>query len=212
MWKKYLFSLFCICFTAIINAQTIKGTILTHFDDPVPFANVRIMENDTVLLAGTTADENGDFELLVPDKLDSINLVLTGFGYKRTTLSVLKSSLDSMKLFYIGEKFKTEDLAFSAKDAERDIKKGLIRFYVYGYPVIPPNIMRKIIKKNGYSYKLTYLSCNIDQNIIESVRQYNAYVRSYLEEKYGKDWGKGIESDMEDYLRKTNTSVPNQTE
>ena len=187
----------------ILKAQSLlKGTVLSHSNETVPFANIRIMENGTLLL-GTTADKNGNFELIVPDRLDSINLDLTAFRYDRTTLSVLKSSLDSMKLFYIGTKYKDEELIFSAKDAESDIKKGMIRFYSYGIPVIPPDVMEKIIKKNGYSYKITYLSCNINQNIIESVKQYNDYVYSYLKEIYGENWNKNIKKDIKKYLKKS---------
>ena len=211
--RKCFFVILFIFIAAFSDAQTIlKGYVLSSFlKEPLPFATVRIMRNDT-LISGSEPNDSGYFEVNVPNKLEGLSLRISEFGYGKMTYPISELVMDSINLFYLGNVYTEDDLLFSAKDAERDIKKGLIRFYVYGYPVIPPNIMRKIIKKNGYSYKLTYLSCNIDQNIIESVRQYNAYVRSYLEEKYGKDWGKGIESDMEDYLRKTNTSVPNQTE
>lgn len=199
--KSKCFFLFCICFSTILEAQPIlKGTVLSYSNESIPFANVRIMENGTLLL-GTTADKNGNFELTLPDGLDSINLDITAFGYDRTTLSIPKSSLDNMKLFYIGTKYKDEELVFSAKDAECDIKKGLIRFYSYGIPVVPPDVMEKIIIKNGYFYKVTYLSCNINQNIIESVKQYNDYVYSYLKEIYGKNWNKNIKKDIKKYLR-----------
>ena len=62
--------------------------------------------------------------------------------------------------------------------------------------------MEEIIKKNGYSYTNTYLSCECNQNIIESVKQYNDYVQSYLDEKYGKEWNYNILKDVEDYLNK----------
>lgn len=200
MKSKYFF-LFCICFSTILEAQPIlKGTVLSHSNESVPFASIRIMEKDSLLL-GTTADKNGNFKLVLPNELDSISLVLNAFGYDETRLFILKSSLDSIKLFYIGTKYKDEELVFSAKDAEYDIKKGLIRFYSYGIPVVPPDVMEKIIIKNGYSYKITYLSCNINQNIIESVKQYNDYVYTYLKEIYGKNWNKNIKKDIKKYLR-----------
>ena len=140
------------------------------------------MRNDT-LISGSESNDSGYFEVNVPNKLEGLSLRISAFGYGKMTYPISELVMDSINLFYLGNVYTEDDLLFSAKDAERDIKKGLIRFYVYGYPVIPPNIMRKIIKKNGYSYKLTYLSCNIDQNIIESVRQYNDYVQSYLDGK-----------------------------
>lgn len=199
--KKYLFVILYICISVFSDAQTIlKGFVLSSFlKEPIPFATIRVMKNDT-LISGSEANDSGYFEVYVPNELEGLYLKIGAVCYGRKTYPISKLLMDSINLCYLGNVYTEDDLLFSAKDAKKDIENGLIRFYHYGLPAVPPKVMEEIIKKNGYSYTNTYLSCECDQNIIESVKQYNDYVQSYLDEKYGKEWNNNILKDVEDYL------------
>ncbi len=201
--RKCFFVILFIFIAAFSDAQTIlKGYVLSSFlKEPLPFATVRIMRNDT-LISGSEPNDSGYFEVNVPNKLEGLSLRISAFGYGKMTYPISELVMDSINLFYLENVYTEDDLLFSAKDAKKDIANGLIRFYHYGLPAVPPKVMEEIIKKNGYSYSVTYLSCKINQKIIESVKQYNDYVQSYLDGKYGKEWDKYIAKDVEDYLKK----------
>jgi len=198
-----------LCWGFNTNAQTIiSGRVLSVIDgEPVPFATVKVLYSCYVvrgnLITGDVTNEDGYFKVKIDAfyNADSFQLVLDKFGYETTTIPIVVSCLDTINRdFIIGKAFKEEEYLFSAKDAERDIENGVVQFYFYGFPAIPPDTMSKIIEKNGLNYKINYLGCEVNQNIVESVKQYNSYVDKYMEEQYGKNWAEGIKKEVDIYL------------
>jgi len=203
LMKNIVILLFSVLYFSFnTNAQTIlEGRVISSFTgNPVPFAIARVMF-DNSLVTGTTANEEGCFKIEINDNIDSFQLVLACFGYEQTIVPIVISELDTMNNdFIIGRIFTEEEYLFTAKDAARDIENGVVQIYMYGLPAVPPDVMSEIIKKNGLEYKIKYLGCRINQNIIESVKQYNAYVYKYLKEQYGEKWNEGINKNIEIYL------------
>jgi len=188
------------------NAQTvIEGRTVANLGrKPLPFTIVMVKINNE-LITGTEADENGYFKIKIEENIERFDLVLTQIVYEQTVIPIAVSELDTMnKDFIVGKVFKEEEYLFTAKDAKKDIENGVIQLYFYGFPLISPDTMLKIIEKNGLEYTIKYLGCDINQNIVESVEQYNAYVEQYLAERYGVDWEKGVKNDCAAYLKKKN--------
>ena len=67
------------------SIRTIKGRVLDHFtNEPVAFTNISI--SDTFY--GTASDENGNFELKIPEEMVSAQISFSAVGYKRDDFSV----------------------------------------------------------------------------------------------------------------------------
>lgn len=80
--KAYIVFLLMLIFSLFslkISAQTISGTVVNEKGENVPYANVMVLSADSVLIEGTTTDENGHFQL----KNGKGNLLkVTCVGYK----------------------------------------------------------------------------------------------------------------------------------
>jgi hypothetical protein len=86
--KKVLFTMFLIGMIIPMSAQ-IKGTVTDTGNNPVKYAKVAIYSlPDSVLIAGTTANEQGEFSF---PRFYSVNkLIKVSYnGYKPTTFRAL---------------------------------------------------------------------------------------------------------------------------
>ena len=86
--KKMLFSIFLCGLTIPLSAQ-IKGTVTDTGNNPVKFAKVAIYSlPDSVLIAGTTANERGEFTF--PNYSSVNKLMKVSYnGYKPKTFRAL---------------------------------------------------------------------------------------------------------------------------
>jgi len=86
--KKILFPIFLCGLTIPLSAQ-IKGTVTDTGNNPIKFANVAIYSlPDSVLIAGTTANEQGEFKF--PNYYSVNKLMMVSYnGYKPTTFRAL---------------------------------------------------------------------------------------------------------------------------
>ena len=90
--KKILFTMFLAGMIIPINAQ-IKGTVTDTYNNPVKNAKVAIYSlPDSVLIAGTTANERGEFTF---SNYYSVNklMKISYNGYKTTMFRALYFSL-----------------------------------------------------------------------------------------------------------------------
>ena len=73
-------------------AGTIKGKVIDEENNPLPFASVTLLSNDSTFVAGTITDDNGAF--LLDDMSDAGRLVRFSYiGYSETLIPV--DSLES---------------------------------------------------------------------------------------------------------------------
>ena len=85
--KLLLFSLFCV-FTRSVSAQdvTLTGRVTGENNEPIPFASVYVQNTSY----GTTANENGNYELkLTPG---SYKIVYRFVGYKLLAKDIVVTS------------------------------------------------------------------------------------------------------------------------
>ena len=81
--------LFSIMFVVTTNAQTISGVITdAETGEPLPGVNVvaEQPEGDTNSLIGATSNTDGEYEITVPDDVDT--LIFTYIGYQRFEVSI----------------------------------------------------------------------------------------------------------------------------
>lgn len=86
--KRILFTIFLAGILIPVSAQ-IKGTVTDTYNNPVKYAKVTIYSlPDSTLIAGTTANERGEFSF--PRYLSVNKLIkVTYNGYKPTTFRAL---------------------------------------------------------------------------------------------------------------------------
>lgn len=95
MWQiktvllKKLFTLFLLCCSSIVLAQTIKGRILDETNQPLFGANIYL---DGTSIA-TVSNENGIFQLTVPSKINA-SLVISYIGYQSVTVDSYSATED----------------------------------------------------------------------------------------------------------------------
>ncbi len=98
MYKKIFFALgMALLMTGYTFAQnaTLKGKVTDHNGKPVEFANVRLMQEDAMIL-GTTTDENGNYTLK-PVPSGKFNLVVTFSGCSKFEMEGISFSASNVK-------------------------------------------------------------------------------------------------------------------
>ena len=71
----YFFTLFCVTTFAQIS-----GTVSDKKGEKIPFANVVLLQNDTIILTGTITDENGKFEFANSQNANLIKISCIGYS------------------------------------------------------------------------------------------------------------------------------------
>ena len=98
MYKKIFFALgMALLMTGYTFAQnaTLKGKVTDHNGKPVEFANVRLMQEDAMIL-GTSTDENGNYTLK-PVPSGKFNLVVTFSGCSKFEMEGISFSASNVK-------------------------------------------------------------------------------------------------------------------
>ncbi|MDD3940133.1 MAG: TonB-dependent receptor [Phycisphaerae bacterium] len=128
--KTKLIALFLLFFLPIfVNAQvfTLKGKIMRSNNKPIEFANVRIMNVDSVLVNGGVTDANGNFSINLQQGDDYFLLVsYIGFQDKYIALSGLESSVDIGTIVLKGDNKMLGELVVTAKQQINQLEKSLI--------------------------------------------------------------------------------------
>lgn len=89
--KKVLIMI-AFLFSAIITAQTITGKV-TDKTDVIPFANVILKDNNQKIIAGTTTNDAGTFELKIPKGTYTLEISFLGYKNFKNEINVA-SNLD----------------------------------------------------------------------------------------------------------------------
>lgn len=183
--RTYILLMF-LCITGCSgNQKVVEGFILSrNTGDVIPYANVIIKKNGETIV-GTNSNQTGRFRLEVPEKMDTLKLEISLIGYK-TTDTLLITEKNIIGHFFLGEKINENDLIFNKKDAQNDINSGIVQVYTYGYQPFNIEKMNEIAKKYGFQYKV--LTCEVDENILESVKTYNDVVSRYLDSINPGNW------------------------
>ncbi len=91
--QKILFSLFLYGIVLPLNAQ-IKGIVIDNDNNPIPFANVAIYSlPDSILITGTTTDQEGVFSFLTDNKSPNTLLRVSFIGYETQTIPTLPEQI-----------------------------------------------------------------------------------------------------------------------
>jgi CarboxypepD_reg-like domain len=159
----------CIVIGRILDTQTKSG---------VQYANVII--HTTSL--GATTDSTGYFTVInIPE--GNYEFSVTCIGYRPLTKNFELSS-DSINYINIELEYGTH----TASDAQKDIQNGIIRLYLFGWPIYSPKYT-ELAEKYGFEIGITGCYPAI-------VDPYNEVMYEYLETKYGKGWREKFEKEM----------------
>ncbi|MBQ4406426.1 MAG: TonB-dependent receptor [Bacteroidales bacterium] len=78
--KNFLIAIYSVVmFNATAVAQTISGNVKNAGGEGVPFANVVLLQNDTIFLSGTITDENGKFVFADTQNANLIKISCIGY-------------------------------------------------------------------------------------------------------------------------------------
>ncbi len=99
MKRAFLTAMFFIAISLSSFAQ-ISGTVTDKNGDCIPFANVILLQNDSLIVTGTITDENGKFDFSNTQNANSIKITCIGYsdylqkitGNEKTITAVLDES------------------------------------------------------------------------------------------------------------------------
>lgn len=159
----------CIVSGRVLDSQTKAG---------IQFADVIII--NTLFSASTDSSgyftingiKEGDYEF-------SVNCI----GYRGITKNFSLSS-DSINYIKIELEYGTQ----TASDARKDIQNGIIRLYLFGWPIYSPKYLELAEK---YGFEIGFTGC-----YPAIVEPYNEVMYEYLETKYGNGWREKFEKEM----------------
>jgi hypothetical protein len=89
--------------------------------------------------------------------------------------------------------------------AQKDIKNGPIQIISVGEPYMPQN-EQILAAKYGFKYK--YVGCNVTNDLINGSNYYNAVVKEYLTDKFGKDFWNRFNSQLDSIQNLNNIILP----
>ena len=81
---------------ALTHAQNLTGKVIDEKNKPLAYANVILQTEDSVFLAGTTTDLEGNFELLLHEKAKYINFSFV--GYTSVVKEIIQNNLGEIQL------------------------------------------------------------------------------------------------------------------
>ena len=159
----------CVVVGRIIDSQTKSG---------VQYANVIIRTTSL----GATADSSGYYTINNTPE-GNYEFSVTRLGYRPLTKNFELSS-DSINYINIELEYGTH----TASDAEKDIQNGIIRLYLFGWPIYSSKYT-DLAEKYGFEIGITGCYPAI-------VDPYNEVMYKYLESKFGKGWREEFEKEM----------------
>ncbi len=89
--------------------------------------------------------------------------------------------------------------------AHKDIKNGKIQIISVGEPYMPQN-EQLLAAKYGFKYK--YIGCNVTNELLNGSNFYNAVVKDYLSDKFGKDFWNKFNSQLDSIQDLNNIILP----
>ena len=81
---------------ALTHAQNLTGKVIDEKSEPLAYANVILQTEDSVFLAGTTTDLEGNFDLLLHEKAKLINFSFV--GYTSVVKEIIQNNLGEIQL------------------------------------------------------------------------------------------------------------------
>ena len=115
--RKYIFLLVIIFFSSNCYSQLIRGTVFDkNTDEVIPFAAIYF--SGTTM--GTTSNENGYFELKLPEDLSN-PLIISSVGYYSATITNFESS-ENLTIQLEPKTYSLKDVEVTA-DKSRNIRK-----------------------------------------------------------------------------------------
>ncbi len=78
--------------------------------------------------------------------------------------------------------------------AQKDIKNGQIQIISVGEPYMPEN---EQLLAEKYDFKFKYVGCNVTNELLNGSNYYNAVVKEYLTDKFGKDFWNRFNSQLD---------------
>jgi len=148
LMKKNKILIVLLLFTAISSSQTvIKGTITSEKQQAIPFANILIKVDSTVIIAYTYSDKNGNY-LLKTKKTGKFNLYFSALGYKTqvTPIEITNEPNEIIKNVVLKEKsFELDEVIIQA-DKPITIKKDTIIFNAKNFSKGSDEIVEDLLK------------------------------------------------------------------
>ena len=86
--KPTLFTLIALFFSVAISAQNITGKVTDTQNQPIEFANIVLMKNDSIFISGTSSDLNGSFSLAMPQEKGNYNLMIKCIGFDEKSMPI----------------------------------------------------------------------------------------------------------------------------
>ncbi len=194
MIKPVLLIIFTLFFFICNSQNYIEGIIISKTSNkPVGFANIVVKSKENIV-AGANSDADGHFMLHIPINIDSLHFEISKIGYSTsdTILFFSESVYDKVKLFLGG--INKDNLLFDSQTAIEDLKKGIVQIYHLGLPAFNSNELNRIANKYGFEYN--FLTCEVSEILIESVREYNKVVIEYLYIINPKGWQNNLEKEI----------------
>jgi hypothetical protein len=114
------------------------------------------------------------------------------FTYSFLTLFILVGLYFGLRLFF---GFFTP---YNSLTARQDIKKGKIQIIAVGLPYMP-QIEQKVADKYGFNFN--YVGCNATTELLNGTEYYNNIVENHLENKYGKNFWKKFQSQVDSLIK-----------
>lgn len=150
MLRTKLLTTCFIFFSAILEAQTIKGTLQDQTDKtPLAGATLKLIKiTDTLKYYNTVSDKLGYFEFLnIP--LDSFRLTVSSVGYEKfSKIIYVKDTLENLGLVTIGKEATALDVVTIVSTPAPTTQKGdTVQFNASQFKVNPDATTEDLIKK-----------------------------------------------------------------
>ncbi len=89
--------LFSFCVLLPLHAQ-IKGIVVDNSKQPIEFADISLLQNDSIFVYGVASDTNGVFTLDIPKEAGNYELLVScvGFEKKQIPIHIEENSLNNM--------------------------------------------------------------------------------------------------------------------
>ena len=166
--KNLLLLLASFLLTISVNAQnliSLKGKVQdAHTNEPMPFAYISLKN----VALGTVTDENGGFELHMPEKHLGDSITFSFLGYSPKTLAIADLVEQDHLLIKLQENaIEIEEMIVKARKSytAKQLLKKVIKNIEQNYPQQPVNLdgyYRETVKENGafISYADAVVSVN----------------------------------------------------
>lgn len=171
------------------QAGSIRGTAYDAFDSqPMPGVDV-VAFSDDEMVGYAISDGSGRFEITgVP--MGALRIETRFVCYERESTELFLNGPTAEIDVPVGRVLSDDELAFTSRDAERDLSEGRVQILGIGTEILPGRrerrALRSLDRKYGFSSK--NLGCDCSPSNWQGVRVYNAAVRAHLDERNGPDW------------------------